>query len=85
MPRREQQPHQAFDDRQLVGSIIAKGTRGPRHRRFGALTPPARYGMLRSNDPAALPFVADGQNKKVHIVNRDTLPAKVRSGGRYPG
>ena len=41
-----------------------------------------------SSDPKqTFLFVADGQNKKVRIVNRDTLAevGAFGSGGRYPG
>ena len=41
-----------------------------------------------SNDPQQrFLFVADGQNKKVRVLNRDTLTevGAIGSGGRYPG
>jgi DNA-binding beta-propeller fold protein YncE len=48
----------------------------------------AVWDVAFSNDPQQrFLFVADGQNKKIHVVNRDTLTevGAFGSGGRYPG
>jgi DNA-binding beta-propeller fold protein YncE len=71
--------------------IIAKGTLGGLVTgSFGAPLNAAGsvWDVAFSNDPQQrFLFVADGQNKKVHIVNRDTLAevGAFGSGGRYPG
>ncbi len=71
--------------------IIAKGTLGGVVAgSFGAPLNAAGsvWDIAFSNDPQQrFLFVADGQNKKVHIVQRDTLTevGAFGGGGRYPG
>jgi hypothetical protein len=71
--------------------IIAKGTLGGVVAgSFGAPLNAAGsvWDIAFSSDPKqTFLFVADGQNKKVRIVNRDTLAevGSFGSGGRYPG
>ena len=68
-----------------LGGVVAPGGVGPS---FAFNSAGSVWDIAFSNDQQQrFLFVADGQNKKVRIVNRDTL-AEVGSfgtGGRYPG
>jgi hypothetical protein len=68
--------------RNTMGGVVA-GSFGAPLNAAGAV-----WDIAFSSDPQQrFLFVADGQNKKVHIVNRDTLAevGAFGSGGRYPG
>jgi hypothetical protein len=68
-----------------LGGVVAPGGVGPS---FAFNAAGSVWDIAFSNDPQQrFLFVADGQNKKVRIVNRDTLAevGSFGSGGRYPG
>jgi len=68
-----------------LGGVVAPGGVGPS---FAFNSAGSVWDIAFSNDQQQrFLFVADGQNKKVRIVNRDTLAevGSFGSGGRYPG
>ena len=73
---------EGFIAKNTLGGIVT-GSFGAPLNAAGAV-----WDVAFSNDPQQrFLFVADGQNKKVRVVNRDTLTevGAFGSGGRYPG
>jgi hypothetical protein len=73
---------EGFIAKNTLGGIVA-GSFGAPLNAAGAV-----WDIAFSSDPKqTFLFVADGQNKKIHVVNRDTLTevGAFGSGGRYPG